>query len=357
MEKPIHYIRICRYLLILTPILGTMVTSTLFITPFYILLTLLLFINSQVRLLFLGKRVSIASLLLEILLVLYLYTRVGSYLNLILLSSLVDALMEFKEEGWILSFLIGGALLVSLHMRNLQEWVFIIGLMVLVLILLLLQLKQELGFRRDTEAFYDRIRRSNYELEEARTRLYNYSKQVERLSQLEERQRISRDLHDTLGHHLTGILMQVDAARQILPHDRDRGLEILDAAYKNINSSIEEVGRTVRRLRPAAMEADLESIGRLVEKCQQDTGLHVQYRTSGTPYRLYPSVEITLYKNIREALTNALRHGKAKMLTSISTMGRLPLSYPLWMTGRCQDHPEGFRPKGDGGTPELVGGP
>jgi signal transduction histidine kinase len=161
------------------------------------------------------------------------------------------------------------------------------------------------------EGLYEQLRRSNYELDAARSRLLDYSKQIEKITKLEERNRISRELHDSIGHNLTGILLQVDAAKQVMEVDRDRGMEILESVYKTINTSIEAVRQTVREIRPSKYQTHKASILELINRFTMDTGVNVEYKTSGIPYELFPSIEMVLYRNIQEALTNSVRHGGA----------------------------------------------
>lgn len=175
-----------------------------------------------------------------------------------------------------------------------------------------MQIKTELDNRTDAEILYDRIRKVNYELEGARERLMDYSKQVEKVSQLEERNRISRELHDSIGHDLTGVFMQLDAAINLIKNDKEKGYELLESARQNVSNSIENVRQTVRAIAPVTTTNALKLLSELIEKFSEETGIAVHWSTSGTLYKLYPSIETTLYKNTREALTNSARHGHAK---------------------------------------------
>lgn len=190
--------------------------------------------------------------------------------------------------------------------------VLIIAGFYLVFFFILLQLRQESHLREDVELLYDQIRKNNYELETVRVRLLAYSRQVEQITQLEERNRISRELHDSIGHSLTGVLMQVDAAQQIIQVNQDKGLELINLAYQNINKSIETLKDTVQKIRPTAYQFHFASLQDMVDKFSLATDVHIKLGYSGIPYQLYPSVETTLYQNIQEALTNAVRHGKAE---------------------------------------------
>lgn len=312
MRKTLYNLEMCRYIWIIGSIIGTLlhISSSLYLV--FIFLSLVIFINSQVRLKIFKDRLFLISIFLEVLLVLYLQSMTGGYIYIILFTTLTDSVMRLKDEVYLMVVVIASTLLYTLYPVYSLEWIILILLFYVITFLLLRQLRQELDARMDTEVLYDQIRKNNYELEAARARLLSYTKQVEKVSQLEERNRISRELHDSIGHDLTGILLQVDASLQILPLDQDKGIEILTSAYQNINRSIENVRQTAGKLRPTTFQPHMITLKELIKKFQKDTGVHIELITKGTPYQLYPSIEIVIYKNIREALTNSVRHGYAK---------------------------------------------
>jgi signal transduction histidine kinase len=72
------------------------------------------------------------------------------------------------------------------------------------------------------------------------------------------------------------------------------------------------VRRTVKELRPVYYESYSTAINNLIEKFKSDTGINVHLNTLGVPYKLFPSIETVLYRNIQEAMTNSVRHGMSK---------------------------------------------
>lgn len=306
------YISIHRYFFLFGPILGTLIQLPVNIYPSFILLSLLLVINAQSRKIYENKLWLITSMLIELPLVLAVHTTYKGFLFLVLFVGLIDAFIKLRSESYILGFYIFGGYLYCLYSTQPLEWIWIYSFFYITHILLLLQIQTELSLRADTESLYDQIRMNNYQLEAAQARLIEYSKQVEHISQLEERNRISRDLHDSIGHRLTGVLYQVDAAIQLMDVDKEKGMDLLHKVYENIHHSMEEVRQTVQKLRPPIYQSHMASLRELINNYQRDTGVHIVFSTEGTPYGLFPSIEITLYRNIQEALTNAVRHGGAK---------------------------------------------
>ncbi len=310
MNRYSAYIQIPRYLFLVGPVLGTLTGVSPANYPAVIFAALIIIINSRIRLALPSGVPATASLLAEILLILYLGFLHPGFTYLMLFETLMDAVLVLQSQ-WLLPLLTALGLFSAVHTLPL-DGIIVSACFYLVFFLFLLQLRQEFQLRAETEALYDQLRQNNYELEGTRARLLDYSRQVEKITLLEERNRIARELHDSLGHALAGILMQVDAARQIIPVNQAKGLELLGSAYQNISQGMDTVRATVRRLRPAGYQNPAASLAELARTFRQTTGVQVDFRTAGTPYELFPSVETALYRNTQEALTNAVRHGKAK---------------------------------------------
>ncbi|MEA5449160.1 PAS domain S-box protein [Leptolyngbya sp. CCNP1308] len=139
-------------------------------------------------------------------------------------------------------------------------------------------------------------------------------KQAEAASILEERNRMAREIHDTLAQAFTGILAQVGAANQVLTDDLEATQTHLDLIKELARTGLTEARRSVVALRPQLLEeGSLQSaLHRLVAQTRaaaMDTTLH--YEIEGTVYSLPTEVENNLLRMGQEALTNAIRHANA----------------------------------------------
>ncbi len=312
MYRSLRMLLLCRYMFFVIPAVIGLMSNPVYNYPILIMLWLVVMINSQVRITFLKSHIFILSLFIEIAMTLYLSISFSGYFFVILFATLSDSILGLRDEGSLLFLIIGAALLFVAFNHLNEELFYLIVFFFIYSFLYLMQIKKELDNRSDAEILYDKIRKANYELEGARERLMDYSKQVERVSQLEERNRISRELHDSIGHDLTGIFMQLDAAINVIENDKDKGYGLIESARQNVSNSIENVRRTVRAIAPVTAPDSMKLLTELIEKFGEDTGISIHWSTTGTSYRLYPSVETTLYKNTREALTNSARHGHAQ---------------------------------------------
>jgi two-component system, NarL family, sensor kinase len=279
--------------------------------PVFILLLLIFLLNAQLRMSFFRGKLFLVSLFLDAGVVYFLYSSYGGLTCLLLCISIIDVQSLGREEGISLSFLFL-CLLGYLIRHESLAFLLMHALLFLSLIVFtgyIRKLREKLG---EMELLYDENRRYSYQLEDAKKRLEDYSKRVERLSQLEERSRLSREIHDTLGHKLTGTLMQVEATIRVMEGDPDTGRQLLQAVRDNLNQGVETLRQTVRNMKPGDYAGRILSIRQMLTDFANSTGMEIGFSVSGNPFKLMPSADITLYRNAQEAVTNAVRHGNSK---------------------------------------------
>ncbi|MGO1049624.1 sensor histidine kinase [Crossiella sp. CA198] len=127
----------------------------------------------------------------------------------------------------------------------------------------------------------------------------------------EERQRMAREIHDTLAQGLTGIITQLNAADRV-PGEVARR-EHLDRVRTLAADSLAEARRSVRALRPEALtDSPLpEALAELTAKWAEANGITPELAVTGDPDRLATGVEVVLFRVAQEALTNVAKHAKA----------------------------------------------
>ncbi len=138
-------------------------------------------------------------------------------------------------------------------------------------------------------------------------------KLAEASSILEERNRMAREIHDTLAQSFTGILLQVGAARQVLVDDLEATQAHLETIDELARTGLAEARRSVTALRPQLLEdGSLDrALYRLVTQMRAANNTDMIYEIKGTIYPLPAEVENNLLRIGQEALTNAIKYADA----------------------------------------------
>ncbi len=166
---------------------------------------------------------------------------------------------------------------------------------------------------------------SNAKLAAAHTQLQEYSTQVEELSVIRERNRIAREIHDTLGHALTLLSVQLETATQLEARGDPRLHEELLQARQVAKACLTEVRHSVEALRPdeasaGSLEEQLRKLVAEFETTCRQTRITLDLEEATHP--LHPDLCLTLYRCAQEALTNIRKHARAtKVLLRLSTSG------------------------------------
>ena len=127
----------------------------------------------------------------------------------------------------------------------------------------------------------------------------------------DERQRMAREIHDTLAQGLTGIITQLEAAQQTT-QDAERERRI-DNSKRLARDSLAEARRSVQALRPQALEDSRlpDALAEEVARWTATSGVSAGVAATGDPRALHPEVEVTLLRVAQEALANVAKHAAA----------------------------------------------
>jgi signal transduction histidine kinase len=150
------------------------------------------------------------------------------------------------------------------------------------------------------------------ELQEANQQLREYAVQAEELAVTRERNRLAREIHDGLGHYLTTVHMEIQAARAVMDRDPGRAKQMLDKAQILTQDALTDVRSSVAALR-ASPDENLplpEMVDKLLKNCSA-MNLETDLRIVGTPHSLSPQVYLTLFRAAQEAISNICKHSKA----------------------------------------------
>ena len=157
-------------------------------------------------------------------------------------------------------------------------------------------------------------REAEAEIKRLYDQLQTYAQQAEDLAVMEERTRMAREMHDTVGHRLTVAAVQLEAAGKLIRQDPERAQEVVGVVREQVVQALEDLRRTVAALR-SPVEEDLPlatALQRLVRTFAEAAGMTV---TLTLPDDLPPDLPAVyrkaLYRAAQEALTNVQKHAHA----------------------------------------------
>lgn len=191
-------------------------------------------------------------------------------------------------------------ILVSLNM-----FVFILYMIVLIL--------TQLSEKERILSLNEKLNAANSELLQANQKLEEYARESEKAAETRERNRLAREIHDTLGHSLTGIITGIDACVMLMDIAPEATKEQLKAIAEVARNGVKDVRRSVKALRPDALETlDLENaLLQMVDEIRRSTKVEIAYQCDAHLKDFNKDEEDVIYRIVQESITNSIRHGKA----------------------------------------------
>ncbi|MDW5299418.1 MAG: sensor histidine kinase [Sedimentibacter sp.] len=189
------------------------------------------------------------------------------------------------------------------NMSNISQMLFFLMLNVLILIIA--------AFAQHNKQEKERKDILYKELLDAHKKLKEYTDVQKKLSVIEERNRIARDIHDTLGHNMTALIMQLQMAEHYMKTDSSKSEQLLTNSLKTAKDSMSGIREVVETLRgkESALSPD-KAIKILVDEFSEKTGAVIDLKITGEVTKNY-GANTAIYHILQEALTNAVRHGNA----------------------------------------------
>ena len=159
----------------------------------------------------------------------------------------------------------------------------------------------------------DRLESGMQSLAEVNVGFQEYSQTVEARSKHEERNRITRDIHDTVGYSLTNIAVMLDAAVGLIDRDVPRVRTMLHKGREQVDTAHAEVRRALHALRAlaSAEEFGVRNLLHIGDQFAEATDVSVDIDFGNAARSYGPHTDATLSRLVQEGLANAFRHGGA----------------------------------------------
>jgi signal transduction histidine kinase len=181
------------------------------------------------------------------------------------------------------------------------------------------------------------------------------AEQVETLAAALERNRIARDMHDSLGHTLTDLNLQLEIAQKFRLRDLDKAFQAVDMAKMLASQCIEDVSQTLQTMRQSDFDLD-RSLKTLFEQVRQKQSLQVYWE--GNLPQLSLQTNHQIYCIVKEALINVQKHAHASYVRfkSRSTTEGIILELEDDGIGFDPKYHQGFGLKGMAERVQAIGG-
>jgi signal transduction histidine kinase len=167
-------------------------------------------------------------------------------------------------------------------------------------------------FRLNEQHARERAEELAVQLEGANHKLAEYASQAEELAATQERNRLAHEIHDTLGHYLTIVNVQIEAAKVTFDSDPQRSLDSLDKAHELVKKGLMSVRESVSALRtsPVKNRPLQDALASLIDETRF-TGITVEFHVLGAPRIMDEKVALAMYRAAQEGLTNVRKHANA----------------------------------------------
>lgn len=285
-----------------------------------VLFILLIIINNNLRVFFIkDEKIKIFSVLLELILIPIAQMSFGGTILFYLTGTVID-IFTLRNRYIKVSFIIVSALIGATKTFNDSTENSIFNFFILGMLFILLNYIERLySTKLEAQKLYDKLRVSEEKLIEANNELEEYVQSIEEITLLKERNRISREIHDSVGHALSTAMIQLSAMEVIGNKEKSKLGAMAGSLREFINESFQDVKRAVKELKPDEYD-NYQGVLRIQEVCKtfkKMSGVDVKVIVSKGEWNLSTKQVSNLYRITQEVLSNALRHGKASTVNVI----------------------------------------
>lgn len=249
------------------------------------------------------------------------------WVTLFIIYILIEAIFQFQPYSY--RFFIGYSFILLILLNIFEmKWIITSFIMISFIFFLSIVLNQYVSERNEQRDLYKQL------LEEYR-RLKRWNVQNEQVARLEERTRIAHDIHDSVGHKLTALLMQIEVLSL-----KNKIMDLSDVK-KLAMESLDETRLAVKTLRYEDVTG-ISSVLQLIRKLESENHLLVKFTTKQGVLQseLTNEQSVVLYRSIQEGLTNTMKHGSSREVDV--TLGCSAIGDLEWVISNPIVHPKPF---------------
>lgn len=165
------------------------------------------------------------------------------------------------------------------------------------------------------ESQNDKMRKDMQRLTKSLHENKEYIRQSEYTFKLEERNRLSQEIHDKIGHSMTGALIQMEAAKRLLEIDKEKSAELLQNAIHISKDGIESIRVTLKNMKPPTEQIGIHRMKLFIEEFASKHDINIPFVYKGNLDMISPIQWKIIGENVTEALTNGMKYADATVIS------------------------------------------
>ena len=173
------------------------------------------------------------------------------------------------------------------------------------------------------EHHIDQTRRDLQKLTNMLRENKEFIRQSEYTYKLEERNRLSQEIHDKIGHSMTGALIQLEAAKRVLDIDKEKASELLQNAINISKDGIENIRLTLKSVKPPSEQMGIHRLRLFIDECSAQYHMNISFLHKGDLDVISQIQWKIIFENITEALTNSVNMLKRHVSICIHVLNTL----------------------------------
>lgn len=165
------------------------------------------------------------------------------------------------------------------------------------------------------EAQNDKMRKDMQRLTKSLHENKEYIRQSEYTFKLEERNRLSQEIHDKIGHSMTGALIQMEAAKRVMEIDKEKSVELLQNAIHISKDGIENIRITLKNMKPPTEQIGIHRMKLFIEEFASKHDVNIPFVYKGNLDMITPIQWKIIGENVMETLTNTMKYADATVIS------------------------------------------
>ncbi|MFX3631708.1 MAG: sensor histidine kinase [Candidatus Pristimantibacillus sp.] len=168
------------------------------------------------------------------------------------------------------------------------------------------------------ESYRDNIEKMNSDIQRLTNRLNDnneYIRQSENMFKLEERNRISQEIHDKIGHSMTGALIQMEAAKRLIATDTEKTSELLQNAIHISKDGIESIRLVLKNMKPLTEQLGINRLKLFIDEFSATHSIKTALTHEGNVDLITPLHWVIIQQNATEAMTNTMKYSNANSVS------------------------------------------